>query len=108
MPLQQGWEEFGNQISKLIARAWLDENFKQQFMDAPKETLASNGIVISEGIEVEIDPDSFSWKIEQIEGSNRAVYKIPLPPKPSEINEVELTKWSEGTDPAPPSMPKSC
>lgn len=106
MALQEGWQELSNQVSKLIARAWLDSDFQEQLIANPKETLISNGVSIPEGVEVQIDRNSFRWKIESIPETESALYTIPLPPKPADINDEDLTTWMTGSGESPQMLPK--
>jgi len=96
MALTVTWQDIGRQISKLVARAWLDENFKSQFIANPRKILEEAGIHIADGVEVTIDQFSQRWSIEPSHDMSGAVWKIPLPPRPAKVADEQLTEWVDG------------
>jgi Nitrile hydratase, alpha chain len=56
--------------AKIIAQAWVDEEFKKRLIDDPATVLKENGIEIPEGMTVKV--------VERKENE----IQIPLPPKP--------------------------
>jgi hypothetical protein len=62
------------EYAKIIAQAWVDEEFKKRLLDDPATVLKENGIEIPEGMTVKV--------VEQKENEIR----IPLPPKPSNLS----------------------
>ena len=44
-------EEYGRKISKIIAKAWIDDGFKQRLQSDPAKTLKAEGVEVSPGIE---------------------------------------------------------
>lgn len=94
MVLQTGWQEVGERVSQLIARAWLNPEFKERLIAHTRETLQQEGIEIPEGVEVIIDQTAYDWSIGSRDG--HAVWTIPLPPKPVTIGEEVLSAWTEG------------
>ncbi|MFB2919620.1 MULTISPECIES: hypothetical protein [Aerosakkonema] len=94
MPLQQEWQDFGNQVSKLIARTWLDSAFQESFISDPKGILESVGLLIPEGVEVQVEESSEpGWRISPSPDLTNAVYTICLPPKPTEVTDEEISSW---------------
>lgn len=109
MALQQGWQEVGTQVSKLIARAWLDNSFKRQLTANPARVLANAGITIPEGVEVRIDEQSARWSMVPSEDMTGAVWTIPLPPKPASVTDEQLTDWVESRVAQPAAViPPAC
>ncbi|WP_224413203.1 hypothetical protein [Oscillatoria salina] len=95
MVLRADWQEISDRISQLIARAWLDSDLNERLIADPRRTLEEEGIEIPEGVEVNIDQSTYNWSIGS-EGSN-VVWRIPLPPKPADISEEQLSAWTRGT-----------
>jgi sRNA-binding carbon storage regulator CsrA len=62
------------EYAKIIAQAWVDEEFKKRLLDDPATVLKENGIEIPEGMTVKI----VELKENEIQ--------IPLPPKPADVN----------------------
>ncbi len=58
------------EYAKIIAQAWVNEEFKKRLLADPATVLAENGIEIPEGMTVKV--------VEQKENE----IHIPLPPKP--------------------------
>jgi hypothetical protein len=83
--------DFANEISKLIARAWLDNEFRERFIADPKSQLLSAGLTLADNVEVQLDLFSHRWKIEPSNDFTSIIFTIPLPPKPSELNEERLS-----------------
>lgn len=74
--------EFKKRMGELIARSWVDPNFKQQLVSAPKETLASMGLDAPEGVEVVF--------LEDTETKKHLV--LPAPPTLRELSDDELVR----------------
>jgi len=99
MPLDQNWQNIGNQIAKAIAKAWLDENYKKQLLDNPQKTLEGEGIQFAPGERVQIDQAASTWRIEPSSATGtEAVVTIPLPPKPDDVTTEELEKIISSDD----------
>ncbi len=65
--------------SKLVAKAWSDDNFKAQLLSDPMTVFKENDLIIPEGVEVRI-----------VENSPKIIHFI-LPSVPSdELNDDEL------------------
>jgi hypothetical protein len=94
MVLQAGWRQVGDQVSQLIARAWLDSEFQERLIADPKATLEGEGIEIPEGLQVTIDRSTIDWSIGSRAGD--VVWTIPLPPRPADISEEQLSAWARG------------
>lgn len=111
MVLQTGWQEVGNRVSQLIARAWLNPEFKETLIAHPRETLQQEGIEIPVGVEVIIDQSAYDWSIGSRGGY--VVWTIPLPPKPAAIADIleeqlpNLTRSNLPTE-FVAMMPKCC
>lgn len=74
--------------NKVIAKAWLDDNFKQLLMKNPKAALKEFGIDVSD-----------DFKIQVLEESDNTFYLF-LPQAPVdhlELSESELAKMAGGT-----------
>jgi hypothetical protein len=74
-------EEHARRVSKIIAKAWIDEGFKARLLADPATTLKEEGLEISPGVKVQIVEDTAN------------VQHLLLPAKPSteELSEVLMT-----------------
>ncbi|MBD2625929.1 hypothetical protein [Trichormus variabilis] len=109
--LQEGWKEIGDRVSILIAKAWLDAEFKERLLADPRGTLEIEGIQIPAGVRVQIDQLNHNWSVGSTSGlSNDVVWRIPLAPKPADISEEQLTAFTSGNLLAipPDRIPNCC
>lgn len=86
-------------ISKLVARAWGDNEFRRRFVADPIGVLREAGVVFV-GIAVlvvvlgtgqEAAAATLKQELESQLESQEAVVEIVLPPKPKELNEENLS-----------------
>ena len=61
------------EYAKIIAKTWVDEEFKKRLLDDPATVLKENGIEIPDGMSVKV--------VERKENE----IQIPLPPKPAMV-----------------------
>lgn len=76
------------EYAKVIARAWVDEEFKKRLLEDPRMVLKENGIEIPEGVTVRF--------VEQKENE----ILIPFHPRPSEtydLSDEDLEKVAGGS-----------
>ena len=64
--------------ARVIAKAWVDEDFKNRLLDDPASTLKENGIEIPQGITIRF--------VEE----NKNEILIPLPPRPQNSSELSI------------------
>ena len=100
--LNADWQEQVKKVSQVIAKAWLDPKFQQDLVANPEAVLQDYQVQMPEGVKVQIEPSADSWQIVPKPDGDGAIFKIPLPPKPNEIQDEELRAWSEGRLDTPP------
>jgi hypothetical protein len=66
-------EEHAKKTQKIIAKAWMDEGFKQRLLSDPSTVLKEEGVEIPPGVEVRIVEDTAN------------VHHLLLPMKPSRM-----------------------
>ena len=94
---RQEWE---NVISRVIARAWVDTEFKAALIKDPTPILHSEGLVFPDRYEVEFFEDQ-SAKPGDWHTTGRgmkAVHRFPIPPAPVEasVSDAELGMDASG------------
>ncbi len=75
------------EYAKIIAQAWVDDDFKKRLLADSATVLKENGIEIPEGMTVRF----VEWKENEIH--------VPLPPKPvesEELSDEDLEKVAGG------------
>ncbi len=78
------------EYAKIIAKAWVDEEFKQRLLVEPAAVLAENGIEMPEGMTVKF-----------VEGKESEIL-VPFHPRPAwtaELSDEDLEKVAGGTNP---------
>jgi hypothetical protein len=97
--LRDDWKEYQKSVSRLIARAWLDEEFKQRFISEPAAVLAENNLAVPEGVQVRVNEGASVGSITSLgAGIDDVVYEIPLPPKPEELDDTQIRSWAGGDE----------
>lgn len=77
--------EDSKEYAKVIARAWVDEEFRKKLLAEPATVLAENGVEIPEGVTVKV-----------VERKENEVL-LPLPYRPtSELSDEDLEKVAGG------------
>lgn len=82
-PYHNTWASaWGKRLSRVIARCWVDEAFKNALITHPKRVMRAYGLQIPEGVSVSVHDGALEWRITG-SGLSRVVhYEIPIPPKP--------------------------
>ena len=83
--MEEQIQEFTKQYGQVVAKAWADDEFKQQLLADPAAILQAEGIPVPAGVEV-----------RAVENTDKVVY-LTLPPKPSEdLSDEQLDQISGG------------
>ena len=84
-------EEFRKHASKVIAKAWADDSYKQQLMADPAKKLKEEGVEVPRNIQLRIVEDSENLR------------HVVLPPKPSsrELSAEEIAEVVGGLNRPP-------
>ena len=111
MPITSGsFADVSKKISQLIAKSWLPEDREGKRIkkillrgnsNRIKELFKENDIDLDElmapiPVNVVIDTNTFNGSIEQIPNTDpdkTVTVKIPLPPRPADLSDKELTQW---------------
>jgi hypothetical protein len=82
-------------ISKLVAQAWLDEEFKNRLIAEPAAVLEENGLSVPSGTQVRVNQGASMETLSNVGAmsGDSEVYEIPLPSKPAELTEQQIQTW---------------
>jgi hypothetical protein len=85
-------------LSKIVAQAWLDEEFKKRLISEPAVVLEENGLTIPSGLQVRVKENT---SLEASTGiadrpDTNDLYEILLPPKPAELTDKLIQSWANG------------
>lgn len=96
------WQHWSLQIAQIVARAWVDEAFKEDFINHPAEMLREHGLAVPESMEVVVKEGATSWSMSGSGFATITRFEIPLPPKPNADD--LLAAWAEGQSGHPPIL----
>jgi hypothetical protein len=95
------FQEIQKTLSKVIAKAWLNESFKQRLMAEPAKLLEENGVAIPDNLEVRVKENSSGIneiKTEYVTLTN-SILEILLPPRPLELVGVDrINSWVDSSN----------
>lgn len=107
MQLTQKWQALETTLSKIIAQAWIDEQFRQQFISKPADILQEAGVAIDDYVKVIVTQNGHNFPVLKI-GDGGAVYEINLPPKPENLREDKLSVLMKEMIDKAPSLRATC
>lgn len=81
---RQEWQDV---ISRMIAQAWLDAEFRQSLLDDPTPHLHAAGLHFPDRYVVEFyeDPSAQPGDWHSVGRGQRAVHRFPIPPAPDAL-----------------------
>ena len=91
--LPQNWEAT---LSKILAKTWIDESFRQRFIQEPLAVLEEVGLALEDSIKVIVDFNSATADgiISVIsEKEEITIYQVDMPSKPSGLEEEKINYW---------------
>ena len=75
-------------LSKIIAKAWLDEVFKNNLIDNPVAVLGKNGLTVPGVVEFKLEGNTLVGT-----NSGEVVYELPLSDKPEGLTDQAIHSW---------------
>ncbi|OKH22159.1 hypothetical protein NIES593_13230 [Hydrococcus rivularis NIES-593] len=83
-------------VSKLVAKAWMDDEFRKRFISEPTEILREAGVFVEDFVKIVVNQGSTNTPVLQGADGEMTVYQINLPPKPSDLTDEQIGAWSLG------------
>ncbi len=102
---QKTWETI---VSKLIARAWLDEDFHKRFVSDPAKILREAGLVLGDLVKVIVTQGSTPVPVLKVAGEGTGICEISLPSKPADLTDEQISAWGKGTFDMPACIMQPC
>jgi hypothetical protein len=96
MAFPQDWRSWETQIARLIGQAWLDEALYRRLLNEPAATLRDNGLILEDFVEVRINQAPDAVPVLQGTQGETVIYVLPLPPKPDDLTDEQISSWLEG------------
>ena len=94
MAFPQDWKSAEAEISRLIARSWLEPELYNSLLTQPTATLREAGL-IQDFVEVHINQAPDAVPVLQGTQGETVIYVLPLPPKPDDLTEEQISSWLE-------------
>jgi hypothetical protein len=106
MAFPQDWKSAQAAISRFIAQSWLNPELYNNLLTRPTATLREAGL-IEDFVEVRINQAPDAVPIVQGTSGETVIYVLPLPPKPQDLTDEQITEWLErGAEIGPGLAPK--
>lgn len=83
------------EISKVIARTWVDGDFRQKLIDAPTATLKEVGLDFGDSVEVRVAEDKTTDGGFKAVRDGKMIFELLLPPKPTDLSDEQINGWFE-------------
>ena len=96
MTLLQDQKTWETTVSKLIARAWLDEDFHKRFVSDPAKILREAGLVLEDFVKVIVTQGSTAFPVLKLAEGGSAICEISLPSKPADLTDEQMNAWGVG------------
>jgi hypothetical protein len=87
-------------LYKIVAKTWLDEQFKSQFLSNTNAVLEQNGLTLPSGVKFRVSDNTLVGTLtnEVPDRKSNVVYQIPLPNKPEGLTDQPLQSWTNGNN----------
>lgn len=93
--------EIKNNLAKLVAQTWADENFRASFLAEPVAILREAGMILEDGAKVIINEGGSSSAVLAEAKTGATVYEISLPSKPDDLDAEQLYSWFDQSSALP-------
>lgn len=92
MALSKTWEVA---LSKLIAKAWLNDDIYTRLFSDPVGVLREAGLMLEDFVEVKVIQNLTSSPVLRMAGAEGGTitYEIPLPAKPTDLSDEQISNW---------------
>ena len=87
-------------LSKIVAKTWLDEQFKSQFLSNTNAVLEEHGLTLPSGVEFRVNNNTLVGTLTKnvLDRESNVVYEIPLPDKPEGLTDKPIQSWTNGNN----------
>ena len=81
------------QLAKLIARTWIDDDFRSRLFSEPAAVLQETGLRLQDFATVTANQDSGVLAFAGVEGGAIS-YELEIPPKPTSFEDELICSWN--------------
>ena len=83
-------KELERQVAKAIAQSWLDERFRDRFLEQPKAVLEEAGIELEPFVELQFARTCEAAPVLKGTADGNVIYEIPLPRRPDGLSDEQI------------------
>lgn len=94
MKLTENLKSWETSVSKIIAKAWMDDEFRKRLIDEPTAILREAGLVLEDLAKVIINQGTAKAGMNL---NSDGTMTIDLPAKPNSLADEKMNHWSAGT-----------
>jgi hypothetical protein len=95
MAFPKDWRSAETEISRLIARSWLEPELYNNLLTRPTATLREAGL-IEDFVEVEVNQSPDAVPVLRGTQGETVIYVLALPPKPDDLKDEQISNWIDG------------
>ena len=96
MKLTENYQAWEKALSKIVAKAWMDDEFHKRFISDPAAILREAGLILEDFVKVIVNQGSKSVPAFKLAGEETAICEISLPPKPTDLTDEQMNSWVAG------------
>ncbi len=109
MKLTENYQALEKALSKIVAKAWIDNEFHKRFVSDPAEILREAGLMLEDFVKVIVTQGSTAFPVLKVAEGGTAICEISLPPKPADLTDEQMNSWVAGmVDVGDPRPYSSC
>ena len=83
-------KELERLVAKAIAQSWLDERFRDRFLEQPKAVLEEAGIELEPFVELQFARTCEAVPVLRGAADGNVIYEIPLPRRPDGLSDEQI------------------
>ncbi len=96
MKLTENYQALEKALSKIVAKAWIDDEFHKRFVSDPAEILREAGLMLEDFVKVIVTQGSTPFPVLKVAEGGAAICEISLPSKPAQLTDEQINVWGTG------------
>ena len=108
MKLTENYQTLEKTLSKIVAKAWMDDEFHKRFISDPAGILREAGLMLEDFVKVIVTQGSTAFPVLKLAEGGTAICEISLPSKPADLTDEQISAWGKGTFDMPACIMPAC
>ncbi len=97
MKLPENWKTWETVLSKIVAKTWIDEEFRKRFISEPTVILREAGMIFNDAAKVIVHQGNADASVLTTAEGGMTVYQVNLPSKPESLTDEQMSAWAKDT-----------